>query len=119
MLIVLAALALPASAHGAPTPQRSRPPVTTLGALIQLPGLSGCLVDRASRQSSERYGTIVRNDLIDADMNRLVWWQSRGPELAEGQLVRLRGEVAKHTRFSGNAVTVITRCSPQTDHEAI
>jgi len=77
------------------------------------------LVERASVQSSERYGAIIRNDLIDADMNRLVWWQSRGPELAEGQLVRLRGEVAKHTRFSGNAVTVIRRCSPQTDHEAI
>jgi DNA-binding beta-propeller fold protein YncE len=30
-------------------PQRSRPPVTTLGALIQLPGASGCLVDRSSR----------------------------------------------------------------------
>jgi hypothetical protein len=76
------------------------------------------LVERARRQSSDRYGAIVRNDLIDGDMNRLVWWQSRGPELAEGQLIRLRGEVAKHTRFSGNAVTVMTRCSAQTDHGA-
>ena len=30
-------------------PQPSRPPVTTLGALIQLPGASGCLIDRSSR----------------------------------------------------------------------
>src|ERR1700677_4976478 len=50
-LIALAALALPANAPGAPMPQRSRPPVTALGALIQLPGSSGCLVDRSGRDS--------------------------------------------------------------------
>ena len=41
-------LLLPASVSAAPTPQRSRPPVTTLGALVQLPGSSGCLVDGSS-----------------------------------------------------------------------
>jgi hypothetical protein len=73
------------------------------------------LVERASRQTSERYGAILRNDLIDANMNRLVWWQSRGPELPVGQVVRLRGLVAKHTRFGGSAVTVIKRCSLAND----
>jgi DNA-binding beta-propeller fold protein YncE len=48
-LAALGAVALPATAPAAPTPQRSRPPVTALGALIQLPGSSGCLVDRSSR----------------------------------------------------------------------
>jgi DNA-binding beta-propeller fold protein YncE len=35
-LVVLAALALPAGALGAPTPQRSHPPVTAIGTLAQL-----------------------------------------------------------------------------------
>lgn len=41
-------LALPASGLSAPAPQRSRPPVTPPGTLTQLPGTSGCLVDRAT-----------------------------------------------------------------------
>jgi DNA-binding beta-propeller fold protein YncE len=48
---VLAALALPVAALGVPVPQRSRPPVTTLGALVQLSGSSGCLVDRSEPQA--------------------------------------------------------------------
>ena len=48
-LPVLAALALPAGALGAPTPQRSRPPVTAVGALAQLKGAGGCLTDRSGR----------------------------------------------------------------------
>jgi DNA-binding beta-propeller fold protein YncE len=46
-LIALAALALPTSALGKPTPTPSRPPVTTLGTLVQLSGPNGCLVDRS------------------------------------------------------------------------
>jgi DNA-binding beta-propeller fold protein YncE len=46
-LTALAVLALSASATAAPTPQRSRPPVTTLGALVQLAGSGGCLIDRS------------------------------------------------------------------------
>ncbi len=68
------------------------------------------LVERSSAQSSERYGTIHRHDLIDADMNRLVWWQSSGPELPVGEAVRLQGRVAKHTHFRGAAITALERC---------
>jgi DNA-binding beta-propeller fold protein YncE len=46
-LIVVAALAAPAGALSAPTPQRSHPPVTALGTLVQLRGPSGCLIDRS------------------------------------------------------------------------
>lgn len=44
----LAVLAAPAGALGAPTPQRNRQPITALGTLVQLPGSSGCLVDRST-----------------------------------------------------------------------
>jgi DNA-binding beta-propeller fold protein YncE len=50
-LIALGAIAAPAVAFGAPTPQRSRPPVQPLGTLAQLPGRSGCLVDRSKRRA--------------------------------------------------------------------
>ena len=46
--VALLSLAALATASGAATPQRSRPPVATLGALVQLSGSSGCLVDRAA-----------------------------------------------------------------------
>jgi DNA-binding beta-propeller fold protein YncE len=46
---IAVALAVPAVVLGAPTPQRSRPPVTPLGTLAQLRGRSGCLVDRSKR----------------------------------------------------------------------
>jgi len=39
---------VPAGALGGPTPKPSRPPVTTLGTLVQLSGSSGCLVDRST-----------------------------------------------------------------------
>jgi DNA-binding beta-propeller fold protein YncE len=48
---VIAALTLPAAAFGVPAPQQSRPPVTTLGALVQLSGSRGCLVDRSHPQA--------------------------------------------------------------------
>jgi DNA-binding beta-propeller fold protein YncE len=50
-LIILGAFAVPATAFGAPTPQRARPPVTPVGSLVQLPGRSGCLVDRSKRRA--------------------------------------------------------------------
>lgn len=45
-LVVLVALALPASGLGAPKPQPG-PQASTRGALAQLPGSRGCLVDRS------------------------------------------------------------------------
>ncbi len=64
-LLVLLALALPAlllstAALGAtatktkPKPQPARPPVTTLGTLVQLPGAAGCLVDRSAARAGCR-----------------------------------------------------------------
>src|SRR5271154_530682 len=47
MLALAVALVAPSAALAAPTPQRARPPVQTLGTLVQLPGSSGCLVDRS------------------------------------------------------------------------
>jgi DNA-binding beta-propeller fold protein YncE len=46
-LVVLAVLALPAGALGAPMPPRNTKPVQTPGSLAQLPGGRGCLVDRS------------------------------------------------------------------------
>ena len=50
-LAVFALLSLPAAARGGPPPQRSSPALTTLGALVQLSGSSGCLVDRSEPQT--------------------------------------------------------------------
>ncbi len=57
MLILLSTLVAPAVVLGAPTPQRSRPPVIPRGTLIQLPGSSGCLADRSTHR---RDCTLVR-----------------------------------------------------------
>ena len=46
---VLAGLVAPAGAAAAPAPQPSRQPVTARGTLSQLPGRSGCLVDRSAK----------------------------------------------------------------------
>jgi DNA-binding beta-propeller fold protein YncE len=46
-LLAVVALAAPAAALAAPTPTPSRQPVSALGSLSQLPGPSGCLVDRS------------------------------------------------------------------------
>jgi DNA-binding beta-propeller fold protein YncE len=48
-LSLLGVLVAPAAAVGAPTPQRSRPPASALGALTQLGGSSGCVVDRSTK----------------------------------------------------------------------
>lgn len=58
-----------------------------------------------------------RNDLLDVDANRLVWWQTLGTALSPGQFVRIRGRVARHTRFRGSPVTVLAYC--RTASEAI
>jgi DNA-binding beta-propeller fold protein YncE len=50
-LAVFVAVALPAVTLGKPAPKPSRPPVTTLGTLAQLPGSSGCLVDRSAARA--------------------------------------------------------------------
>ncbi len=51
-LILLVSLTGASVALGAPSPQRSRPPVTPLGALVQLHGAKGCLVDRSASGSN-------------------------------------------------------------------
>ncbi len=57
--MLVALLALPAGALGAaPSPQRSRVPVSALGTLRQLHGTGGCVVDRSQR--SRRHCTPVR-----------------------------------------------------------
>src|SRR5580700_1211799 len=54
-LALLAALSLSTAALAAtktkPKTKPSRPPVTTLGTLAQLPGASGCLVDRSAART--------------------------------------------------------------------
>jgi hypothetical protein len=68
------------------------------------------LVERAREQPSRRHGVVRRNELLDVDVNRLAWWQTRGDPLPVGTLVTLRGRVARHTHFGTAAVTVLTRC---------
>jgi DNA-binding beta-propeller fold protein YncE len=46
-MMAVVALAVPAGALAAPSPTPSRQPVSALGSLSQLPGPSGCLVDRS------------------------------------------------------------------------
>jgi DNA-binding beta-propeller fold protein YncE len=50
-LAVLVALALPVTALAAPKPQQNGNPAKPVGALAQLSGAKGCLVDRSTRQS--------------------------------------------------------------------
>jgi hypothetical protein len=54
--------------------------------------------------------TIRRCELIDADANRLVWWQTAGAPLHRGEVVTLIGRVQRHTRFGASAVTVLSHC---------
>ena len=62
---------------------------------------------------SERYGTVHRCELIDADVNRLAWWQARGAPLQRGAVVSLEGTVERHTRFGTGAVTVVSHCTTE------
>ena len=68
------------------------------------------LVERVLTQRSERHGTVRRCELIDADANRLVWWQTGGAPLHRGEVVTLTGRVQRHTRFAASAVTVLSHC---------
>ena len=68
------------------------------------------LVERVVTQRSERHGTIRRCELLDAEANRLVWWQTSGAPLYRGELVTLTGRVKRHTRFAASAVTVLSHC---------
>jgi hypothetical protein len=68
------------------------------------------LVERRTDRPSVRHGTVCRNDLIDVDANRLVWWQTSGAPLAAGRGVHMQGRVARHTRFGMTAVTVLVGC---------
>ena len=61
-------------------------------------------------QRSERHGTVRRCELIDADANRFVWWQTAGAPLHRGEVVTLTGRVKRHTRFAAGAVTVLSHC---------
>ncbi len=59
-MILLTALAAPADALGIAAPHRSRPPVTALGALAELRGPSGCLIDGSKRAARAAGCTRVR-----------------------------------------------------------
>jgi hypothetical protein len=68
------------------------------------------LVERVVERASARHGTVRRCELLDADVNRLVWWQTQGAPLHEGDVLVLRGRVERHTRFGTTAVTVLSHC---------
>ena len=71
------------------------------------------LVERVTPAPSDRYGTVYRCELIDAHVNRLVWWQTRGIPLHAGEVVRLAGTIERHTRFGTSAVTVLSHCATE------
>ena len=77
------------------------------------PGMSvdaTVLVERVFERPSARHGTVRRCDLLDADVNRLVWWQTQGTPLREGEVVQLHGRVERHIHFGATAVTVLAYC---------
>lgn len=71
------------------------------------------LVERVTAVPSSRHGTVHRCELIDANVNRLVRWQTLGRPLQVGEVVRLAGRVERHTRFGASAVTVLSHCGPE------
>ena len=73
------------------------------------------LAEKVTAQRSERHGTVHRCELIDADVNRLIWRQTRRVALQRGELITLAGRVQRHTRFGAIPVTVLAycRCSSQ------
>ena len=71
------------------------------------------LVEQARPVPSRRLDSVRRCELIDADVNRLAWWQTRRVPLQKGQVVRLAGTVERHSRFGASAVTVLSHCRPE------
>ena len=71
------------------------------------------LVEQVKPVPSSRHGTVHRCELIDADVNRLAWWQTRRVPLHAGEVVRLAARVERHSRFGTSAVTVVSRCAPE------
>jgi hypothetical protein len=71
------------------------------------------VVEAVTAQPSPRYPQLQRCNLLDAQANRLVWWQTAGRPLRAGQVVRLRGRVRRHTHFGPIAVTVLSGCQQQ------
>jgi hypothetical protein len=87
--------------------RRARPrPLAEIGARVTVT----VLVERTTAQASQRHRALCRHDLLDADANRLVWWQTAGTPLAEGRVVRLDARVQRHATFAGRAVTVLSHC---------
>jgi hypothetical protein len=68
------------------------------------------LVERVTEQPSARHGVVRRCELLDADGNRLAWWQTQGPPLQAGEIVALRARVQRHTHFGTTAITVLSHC---------
>ena len=68
------------------------------------------LAEKVTPQRSARHGTVHRCELIDAQVNRLIWWQTRGVALQRGELITLAGRVQRHTRFGAVPVTVLASC---------
>ena len=68
------------------------------------------LVERTTAQTSKRHPALRRHDLLDADANRLVWWQTDGASLPDARALTVRGRVQRHTTFAGRPVTVLSHC---------
>ena len=68
------------------------------------------LVERTTAQISKRHPALRRHDLLDADANRLVWWQTDGASLPDARALTVRGRVQRHTTFAGRPVTVLSHC---------
>jgi len=68
------------------------------------------LVERDTTRSSRRCGQIVGYELIDRNVNRLLWFQTRGAELTAGQVVTLAGRVRGHEQHGRSKLTVVSHC---------
>ena len=68
------------------------------------------LVERTTPQASKRHPALRRHDLLDADANRLVWWQTDGASLPDARALTVRGRVQRHSTFAGRPVTVLGHC---------
>ena len=76
------------------------------------------MVERVTPQPSVRYGTVHRCELLDTQVNKLVWWQTHGTPLQTGEVLALCGQVERHTQFGSTPVTVLTHCRRETRSSA-